>query len=142
MYTTNYEFMLLLLSILTLILQIYVVWLVRKKSPNKMKDYQFFLIMFAVGFREFKNFVSCRVKKKCEKISVLPVFVFIWRGILLLESLLTSHPRESGRMYAHLKAHKKLIARNDTNFIQKCLCVLLNLMYFKICPKIVSFAYF
>jgi archaellum biogenesis protein FlaJ (TadC family) len=46
MKPVNYEITLLLITILTFFLQIYVLYLIEKQSPKKMLEYRYYLKMF------------------------------------------------------------------------------------------------
>ncbi|KAI6198762.1 hypothetical protein M3Y96_00553800 [Aphelenchoides besseyi] len=46
MFSTKYEILLLLLTVLTLLLQIYIIFLTRYKLPKTMENYRFFLYVF------------------------------------------------------------------------------------------------
>ncbi|KAI6219046.1 hypothetical protein M3Y95_01125200 [Aphelenchoides besseyi] len=46
MFSTTYEILLLLLTILTVVLQIYIIFLTRYKLPKSMENYRFFLYVF------------------------------------------------------------------------------------------------
>lgn len=48
MYTTSYEFALLSVTLITVAIQFYVVFLVQWKSPKTMADYRYFLNLFTI----------------------------------------------------------------------------------------------
>jgi NADH:ubiquinone oxidoreductase subunit 2 (subunit N) len=50
METFTYELIMMLITLLTLSVQTYVIYLVQRVSPRSMEDYKYFLNIFSVGF--------------------------------------------------------------------------------------------